>query len=260
MKKYITVLFLLPSLAFAYHRHHTNHPAPKPPVIVTPVPTTPPIIVQPQPPQSPTQPIQNGVSIRAIDTNDDITNPQWFIDAYRQGIRLYIVDGTNFGTCTGNTKIQTQFALALGAGLKIAMYTRNPNCWPQGLQAAGMYASQLQFFAIDIESASDGLPASSPATQAMVDGITAQSVRPIIYTYDQPWAQINKNTAAFSSLPLWEPNTLAINFNNWTPNVNAVKFYPFGGWTQLAGSQQEFNVMFEGALIDLDSFDSSILK
>lgn len=256
MKKYITLLFLLPGLAFGYSHHRNYHhhqptvqPTPKPPVII---PTPPVIVPKPVPPVivSP----QTG-SIKAIDTNTATGNAQWYIDLYRSGVRLFIIDGSVWqSSCAPNPEVQRDFALALGAGLKVGMYTRNPNCWPQGLQAAGIYKSQLQFFAIDIEAASDGLSASAPATQAMVDGITAQGVRPIMYTDDISWKQINKNSTAFSSLPLWEPNTTTMNFTNWNADVNAVQFYPFGGWTKLMGSQQKFDYYFEGIDVDLDSF------
>src|SRR5581483_5756011 len=107
-------------------------------------------------------------AVKAIDTTATITDAAWFTGAYQQGVRLYVLHSTAWGTCTPWYRTQTQIALALAAGLKVAAYTRDPRCWQAGIEAAGPYIAQLQFFALDVET-----DPGVPVTQAMVDGVTS---------------------------------------------------------------------------------------
>jgi len=198
--------------------------------------------------------------VKAVDTDWTINNQSWFTTAHNDGIGLFILDGVSWGTCTPWPQAQSEFKMALAAGMKIGMYTRNPNCWAQGLQSAGSYVSQLQFFAIDEETASDGLPASAPVTQAMVTGIQAKGVRPIIYTSSDMWPSLKNSN--WSNLPLWDENagnsaTLTANYLSPTPQV-------YAGWntptTMRIGVQQSFNYKLDGIETDLSSFSASFLK
>ena len=72
---------------------------------------------------------------------------------------------------------QQLFKYALDAGLKVAAYSRDPRWWNAAINAVGTYKSQLQFFALDIET-DPGIP----VTRSMVDGVKAMGVRPIIYS------------------------------------------------------------------------------
>lgn len=219
---FISLLF--PVTSFAYSgRHHRNWD--RPPVVVPP-----PVV---QPPSS---------QVKAIDTMNTITDPNWFVKAYNQGYRLLIISSVDWGSCNPWWNTQNELKMALNAGLKIAVYTRDPNCWSQGIASTGIYKSQLQFFAIDIES----IP-GTPVTRAMVNGITALGVRPIIYSGSGMWPQI-MGSQNFSDLPLWDTDT------------SQPKFNPYGGWTNRVGYQSQFEYTLNGINVDLNTFDSSFLK
>ena len=85
---------------------------------------------------------------------------------YDKGFRLYIMHSTAWGTCTPWSRAEVQLANALSVGLKVAVYTRDPNCWRGGVEAAGPLIGQLEFFALDIET-----DPGVPATRAMVGGL-----------------------------------------------------------------------------------------
>lgn len=220
MKKTIllALVLLLPSIVSAHNRH-----TPQVPVMV-PVST-----------------------IQAVDTDATITSQSWFAGAYASGVRLYIVDGISWGSnCVAWNRVQPQFKMALATGLKIGLYSRNPQCWAQAIKGAGIYASQLQFFALDVEGAGDGLPASKPITQAMITGIQALGVRPIIYSYTDAWQSVMKN-ANFASVPLWNSDQTS------HPGT-------FGGWTTNTGVQYKFDATLNGVDVDLSYFNTDFLK
>ncbi|GAP57168.1 hypothetical protein AHiyo6_37330, partial [Arthrobacter sp. Hiyo6] len=148
-------------------------------------------------------------SVKVLDSANTINDPAWFTKAYAAGFRLYIMHSTAWGTCTPWYNTQPQLGMALAAGLKIAVYTRDPNCWQGGISAAGPYQSQLQFFALDVET---GGPV---VTRDMVDGVKAMGVRPVIYTGSGMWPQMTDNSTAFSDVPLWDTNARNINYKRW---------------------------------------------
>jgi hypothetical protein len=197
-------------------------------------------------------------SVKVLDTANTITDPNWFVKAYQAGFRLYVMHSTAWGTCDPWSRTQAQLKMALDAGLKIAVYTRDPNCWQGGINAAGPYTSQLQFFALDVET---GGP---QVTRAMVDGVKGMGVRPIIYSGSGMWPQLMNNSTAFSDVPLWDTNTHNINYNTWTANYLSPTPVQYGGWntpaTMRVGVQQKFNQSLNGVLVDLDSFNATFLK
>ena len=197
-------------------------------------------------------------SVKVLDTASTITDPAWFSRAYRAGFRLYIMHSTAWGTCDPWSRTQTQLKMALDAGLKIAVYTRDPNCWQGGINAAGPYASQLQFFALDAET---GGP---QVTRAMVDGVKATGVRPVIYSGSGMWPQLMNNSTAFSDVPLWDTDTRNINYNTWRANYLSPAPVQYGGWntpaTMRVGVQQKFNQNLNGVMVDLDSFNATFLN
>ncbi len=71
---------------------------------------------------------QQNPAVLAIDSASTITNPAWFKQARQQGIELYILHSTAWGTCHAWARTQTQLGMALQAGMKVAAYTRDPNC------------------------------------------------------------------------------------------------------------------------------------
>lgn len=222
-------IFLIPQISLAYggHRHRNRDWNPQPPPVVVP----PPVVT---PPSS---------QVKAIDTMNTITDPNWFVKAYNQGYRLLIISSVDWGSCNPWWNTQNELKMALNAGLKIAVYTRDPNCWSQGIASTGQYKSQLQFFAIDVES----VPGVQ-VTRTMVDGIKALGVRPIIYSGSGMWPQVMNNSTAFSDLPLWDTDT------------SQPVFHPYGGWTSRVGYQSQFEYTLNGINVDLNTFDGSFLK
>jgi hypothetical protein len=213
----------------------------------------------PTPTVAPT-PTPTAGSVKAIDSANTITDPTWFTKAYAEGIRLYAMHSVNWNDCNAWSQTQPQLKMALDAGLKIAVYTRNPSCWQGGINAAGPYISQLQFFAIDVET-----DPGVPATRAMVDGVKAMGVRPVLYSGSGMWPGVmGGNVTSFSDVPLWDTNAQTINYATWVANVLTPTPEQYGGWntssTMRIGIQQMFEYNLNGIAVDLNSFNSAFLK
>lgn len=197
-------------------------------------------------------------SVKVLDTANTITDPAWFVQAYNAGFRLYVMHSTAWGTCNPWYRTQTQLKMALDAGLKIAVYTRDPRCWQGGISAAGPYQGQLQFFALDVETG------SVPVTRAMVDGVKSMGVRPVIYSGSGMWPQIMNNSTAFADVPLWDTNAGSVNYSTWTADYLTPAPVPYGGWNTSTnmriGVQQKFNQTLNGIVVDLNSFDATFLE
>lgn len=207
-------------------------------------------------------------SILALDSDEDNISQAWFNARAAEGIKMFVTAGTPWsvaGTETLNEPrmvIREQFDRALKAGLKIGLYTRDPRHWAAGLDAAGDYISQLQFFALDVES-DPGIP----VTQAMIDGVVARGARPLIYGGFWTWDGIQGSTKNdFSRYPLWDTNdNQGLDYNVWKsePDYLSAPPAPYGGWNvpgnYRVGSQQKFDVIIDGVLTDLNSFDESWL-
>ncbi len=197
-------------------------------------------------------------SIKAFDSANIITDPVWFKKAYDSGLRLYIANVTDWGTCNQSAQAKTQIKAALDAGLKVAAYTRDPGCWENGIKAAGEYKTKLQFFALDVELS------GKPATREMVNGIKAQGIRPIAYTSKTSWTGVQGNTVnSFTDIPLWDVSTSNISFANWTPNYMSPAPVAYGGWNvkgnMRVGVQQQFDYLLNGISINLNSFDQTYI-
>ena len=204
-------------------------------------------------------PIQVDTSVAAIDSASTINDPAWFDKAYKDGFRLYILHSTAWGTCQPWSNTYQQAKMALDAGLKIAAYTRNPNCFKEGIEALGTLKDKLQFFALDIET-DPGIP----VTRAMVDGVRALGVRPVIYTGSGMWPTIMGSSNAFSDVPLWDTNTSKFAYNEWEIDYTHPAPLIYGGWntasTMRVGVQQQFEYTLNGVAVDLNSFDKSFLQ
>ncbi len=236
-------------------------PAPAPPAVPQPAAAPAPVVV-PQTAAAPQaaavpQDAQGG-SVKVLDTTAAITDPNWFRQAYAEGFRLYVMHSTAWGTCTPWQRTQAQLKMALDAGLKIAVYTRDASCWENGIKAAGPYMAQLQFFALDIE------PGGSLVTRAMVDGVRSLGVRPVIYSGSGMWPGLMGNSTAFSDVPLWDTDTSNLNYSSWTANYLTPAPVQYGGWntagTMRVGIQQKFEHTLNGINVDLNSFNASFLK
>lgn len=199
----------------------------------------------------------NAASVKAIDSANIITDPGWFVQAYDAGIRLYVMHSTGWGTCEPWSRTQEQLKMALDAGLKIAVYTRDATCWEGGIAAAGPYQAQLAFFALDVE------PGSPPVTREMVDGVRAMGVRPVIYSGSGMWPTIMDGSTAFADVPLWDANAGPVDYAGWTADTGAPGPVGYGGWNTAAnpriGVQQKFEHELNGVLVDLNSFDAAFL-
>lgn len=197
-------------------------------------------------------------SVKVLDTTATITDPNWFHQAYAAGFRLYVMHSTVWGACVPWERTQPQLKMALDAGLKIAVYTRDPACWQAGISAAGPYIPQLQFFALDVETGGRAV------TRAMVDGVKGMGVRPVIYTGHGMWPMITGGSTAFADVPLWDADPRLIDFASWTPNHLAGAPVQYGGWntatTMRIGVQQTFEHYFNGVYVDLNSFNAAFLK
>lgn len=198
-------------------------------------------------------------SVKVIDSANTINDPEWFKQAYAEGFRLYVMHSTAWGTCTPWYNTQAQLGMALDAGLKIAVYTRDPNCWENGILAAGPYKDMLQFFALDVET-----DPGVAATREMVDGIKAMGVRPVMYTGSGIWGGIQGSAANdFSDVPLWDTNTSSFDYAGWQANYLAPTPVAYGGWntpgSMRIGVQQQFEYSLNGINANLSSFDASFL-
>ncbi|MCX2750189.1 hypothetical protein OOZ51_20610 [Arthrobacter sp. MI7-26] len=202
--------------------------------------------------------ITGHASVKVLDSANTITDPAWFTKAYNAGFRLYVMHSTAWGTCNPWSGTQAQLKMALDAGLKIAVYTRDPNCWQGGITAAGPYQAQLQFFALDIETG------GTPVTRDMVNGVKNMGVRPVIYTGSRMWPQMMNNSTDFADVPLWDTDVKAVNYSHWTANYLSPTPVSYGGWNTPAnmrvGVQQKFNQSLNGVVVDLDSFDATFLQ
>jgi hypothetical protein len=199
-------------------------------------------------------------SVKAIDSANVIDDQGWFEAAYRDGVRLYVAHAVKWGTCEPWDKAEPQLAMALKAGLKIALYTRDPTCWENGIRAAGALRDRLQFFALDIES-----DPGVPATAAMVAGVRGMGVRPVIYSGSGMWPSIMRDAAAaFSGVPLWDCDARPDAHHDWAGNVMTPAPVPYGGWNTRAnmrvGVQQAFEYSLRGVAVDLNSFDATFLR
>lgn len=225
--------------------------------LAAPVPA-PPAVPQPAAAPAPAVVVPQAGSVKVLDTTAAITDPNWFRQAYGEGFRLYVMHSTAWGTCTPWQQTQAQLKMALDAGLKIAVYTRDASCWENGIKAAGPYVSQLQFFALDIE------PGGSLVTRAMVDGVRSLGVRPVIYSGSGMWPGLMGNSTAFSDVPLWDTDTSNLNYARWTADYLAPAPVQYGGWntasTMRVGIQQKFEHTLNDINVDLNSFNASFLK
>ncbi|MEZ2388299.1 hypothetical protein AB6813_01905 [bacterium RCC_150] len=224
--------------------------APAPPAVPEPAAAAAPAVVVPE--------AAAGGSVKVLDTTAIITDPTWFRQAYAEGFRLYVMHSTTWGTCTPWPHAQVQLKMALDAGLKIAVYTRDAACWEGGIKAAGPYIAQLQFFALDVE------PGGAPVTRQMVDGVKSMGVRPVIYSGSGMWPQLMNNSTSFADVPLWDTNTSNLNYSTWIADHLAPAPVQYGGWntagTMRIGIQQKFEHSLNGINVDLNSFDASFLK
>jgi len=202
-----------------------------------------------------------GDAVKAFDTTATVTDPAWFAQMRSRGFRLYVLHSTEWGTCTPWPNAPAQLKMALDAGLKVAVYTRDPRCWRQGIEAAGPYVSRLQFFALDVET-----DPGVRVTHAMVDGVRSMGVPPVIYSGSGMWPGImGQDDTRFANVPLWDTQTgKRPTPAGWRANLFSPAPVRYGGWntrsSMRVGVQQAFEVSIDGVSVDLSSFASGFLR
>ncbi|MFC5994838.1 hypothetical protein ACFQE5_11525 [Pseudonocardia hispaniensis] len=200
-------------------------------------------------------------ALKAFDTTATITDPRWFEWVYEQGFRLYVMHSTVWGTGLPWPRTQPQLRMAIDAGLKVAVYTRDPRHWRAGIQAVGRFRDHVQFFPLDVET-----DPGCRVTRDMVDGITAMGIRPVIYSGAGMWHEVmGGNVTEFADVPLWETHvTGAVTLENYAATLESPAPVPFGGWntrrTPRIMVQQAFDVALGGVGVDLNSVDGAFLR
>jgi hypothetical protein len=205
--------------------------------------------------------VGTGSSVKAFDTTS-APSASWFQQAYKDGFRLYVLSGNSWGQNTPWPQASGLCKLALDAGLKIAVYTRDPRWYAAGINACKPYVNRLQFFALDIES-----DPGVAVTRAMVNAVPAMGVRPVIYSGYGMWPQIMGATnTSFADVPLWDTNAgsaTSMNPVSYTPNFLTPKPVAYGGWNTSnnlrIGVQQTFETIYNGINIDINSFAADFL-
>lgn len=198
--------------------------------------------------------------VKAFDRANSVDDPAWFKKMYNRGFRLYILHTTWWGTCNPWPGAVDHIKWALDAGIKVGAYTRDPRCWKGGIEGAGPYKNQLQFFDIDVET-----DPGVKVTREMIDGIKGMGVRPLIYSGAGMWPEVMGNSTAFSDVPLYDTNVQGkVTIDNWVPSLTKPAPIPYGGWNTATNKrvalQQGFDVMVDGYLVDLNTFDESYIK
>jgi len=209
--------------------------------------------------------------VKGFDTDASITQAQ--MDALAAaGYRVYTLDSIAWDSecatvasnpcvprqaCTIWSPATAQIQEALNAGLEVAVYNRNPQCWRAGLTGLGSYLADVRFYVLDIETD----PGVAP-TAAMVSGIAALGIQPVIYSFQSAWDSITGDSTAFSALPLWDSEVNTDVEANGAPPAGypaLAEPSPYGGWTMAVAEQQTFNTVVDGVSIDDDSFSASWL-
>ena len=119
----------------------------------------------------------------------------------------------------------------------------------------------MQFFALDVET-----DPGVAATQAMVTGVAALGVRPVIYSGSGMWSGVQGfNDRSFAGVPLWDTSvTGSVTLDTWSPGLVQPPPVAYGGWNgpgnPRALVQQAFEVDIGGVLVNLDSVSSSFLR
>jgi hypothetical protein len=142
----------------------------------------------------------------------------------------------------------------------IAAYTRSPDWWSNGIKACAPYVDKLQFFCLDIET-----DPGVRVTKAMVRGVTALGVRPVIYSGYGMWSGVmGGDVTSFSGVPLWDTNVTGPVLASFTADIGSPPPVQYGGWNTAGnprmGIQQGFNTELNGVEVDVSSFRSTFLE
>ena len=198
----------------------------------------------------------------ALDSTAAILDPIWFAHRFAEGYRLYVLHTTDWGATTPWWRTEAQLGAALASGLKVGAYTRDPQTWQAGIEACGPYIDRLQFFALDVETEGPLGDPGHQVTRAMVDGVMAMGVRPVIYTGSGMWPLVmGPGNTAFADVPLWDTDT---SNPPSSPTMSQPAPVAYGGWNvpghMRVMVQQAFDVTVEGIALDQNSVDPAFLE
>jgi hypothetical protein len=185
-------------------------------------------------------------------TGDAFTTTQWTSIA-SAGFKLFITDPVYWSsecsdqwctnpvnTCTVDPAAVTQIQDAMNAGLDYAVYTRNVNCLTKAIKGLGTSLEKhLSFAVLDIET-----DPSVPPSAALINGVKALGVTPVIYSDQGSWVSITGNTTAYRTYPLndgevpnWQVSFPAPYPPGFPTLVNMPN--PYGGWSGYADIEQQ---------------------
>ena len=211
-------------------------------------------------------------------TGDAFTTAQWASIA-TAGFKLFITDPVYWSsecsdqyctnavnTCTVDPAAVTQIQDAMNAGLDYAVYTRNPNCLTAAIKGLGASLKKhLSFAVLDIEVG----PSVAPSA-ALINGVKALGVTPVIYSDQGSWVKITGNTTAYHTyalndgeVPNWQVGFPAPYPSGFPTLVNMP--HPYGGWSGYVDIEQQqccaeiANISNASDAVDLDAVNKAWL-
>lgn len=195
----------------------------------------------------------------------------WFQQAKSEGYDMAILDidswGSEFpdgnaadpGPASGCALSSTGLATldnAIAAGMYVALYNRNLNCYQQTLRSlTPSEAHGVSTYIWDVETQPGLIP-----TQAEVSQVTSMGFQNALYTWN---GAVSSLGTSFGSLPL-----LMEEVSNWNtpnagppatnyPDINTIT--PFDGWTS-ADIEQGSTGQLNGMSLDFDSVSAAWLS
>jgi hypothetical protein len=195
----------------------------------------------------------------------------WFQQAKAAGYQLAIMDpdtwdsefadgnGTRArpaSSCQLDSYGLQQIDYAIAAGMYVALYNRNLNCYKQTLSSLNASEKHgVSVYIFDIETDPGLIP-----TQAQINDAVSMGFAVGIYTWN---GAVSNLGTAFSGLPLFL--NLVTNWNTAyagppSSNYPAIKtFAPFNGWAS-AVIEQVSTGQLNGMSVDFDSVDAAWLS
>jgi hypothetical protein len=216
---------------------------------------------------------QSTSAVKGFDTcfNCFGQDPQqaWFTTEHANGYQLMVIDPDTWSSEFPDGKAddpgsasQCELAAdsrqlidnAVYAGMRVAIYNRNPNCWRQSLDSLGRLEKLgTPVYVWDVETQPGLVP-----TQADVATVTKMGYDNAVYTWD---GAVPANLTEFHTLPLFVTEVA-----NWdTPDAGPAADFPattsiapFDGWTA-AQMEQDSTGQLSGIRVDFDSVNAAWL-
>lgn len=216
---------------------------------------------------------QSTSAVKGFDTcfNCFGQDPQqaWFTTEHADGYQLMVIDPDTWSSefPDGNADdpgpaSQCQLAAdsrqlidsAIYAGMRVAIYNRNLNCWRQSLDSLGRLEKLgTPVYVWDVETQPGLVP-----TRADVAAVTKMGYDNAVYSWD---GAVRANLSGFHTLPLFVTEVA-----NWNtpgagpsadfPATNSIA--PFDGWTS-AQMEQDSTGQLNGIRVDFDAVNAAWL-